>query len=90
MINGEEKLDAQPAIALDSLQKEGLAHFKIRSTTLLKLRTVVGNIFSDSLLKYWTNHIRLLVTWLGSCTKWVVKNRGRTSRRKCLTTQASW
>ncbi len=75
MIDGTEKLDGQPVIALDSLQKEGLTRFRIRSTTLLQPRTVIGNIFSDSLLKYWTNHSRLLVTWLGSCSKWVVKNR---------------
>ncbi len=86
MADGAEKLGGQPAIALDSLQKEGMARFKIRSTTLLQPRTVVGSIFSDSLIKYWTNHSRLLVTWLGSCSKWVVKNRGRTPRRKWLTT----
>ncbi len=80
MIAGAEKLDGQPAIALDSLQKDGLAHLKIRSTTLLQLGMVVGNIFSDSLLKYWTNHSRLQVTWLDSCSKWVVKNLGRAPR----------
>ncbi len=69
MTDWAEKLGGQPVIALDLLQKEGLARFKIRSTTLLQSRTVVGNIFSDSLLKYWTNHSRLLVTWLGSCCK---------------------
>ncbi len=85
MIAGAEKLDGQPAIALDSLQQEGLARYKIRSTALLQPRTVAANIFSDSLLKYWTNHSRLLVTWLGNCSKWVVKRRGRTPRRKWVT-----
>ncbi len=69
MTDGAEKLGGKPVIALDPLQKEGLARFKIRSTALLQLGPVVGNIFSDSLLKYWTNHSRLLVTWLGSCSK---------------------
>ncbi len=86
MTDGAEKLVGQPVIALDSLHKEGLARFKIRSTTLLQPRMVVGNIFSDSLLKYSTNHSRLLVTWLDNCSKLVVKSRGRTPRRKWVTT----
>ncbi len=72
MIDGAEKLGGEPVIAFHSLQKERLARFRIRSTTLLQPRMVVGNIFSDSLLKYWTNHSRLLVNWLDSCSKWVV------------------